>query len=67
MAQIIYRGYQIKPSKEHPTSYVCVTDGKGGKIPDVLGGLFTSAGIVKQLVDQYLDKKETENAKSVKG
>jgi len=64
---IIHRGYQIKPSPQFPASDICVTDGKGGKIPDVLGGLFTSAGIVKQRIDQYLESKETDNAKTVKG
>lgn len=64
---LVYRGYQIKPSPQIPTNYICVTDGKGGKIPDVLGGLFTSAGIIKQRIDQYLEGKETDNAKNSKG
>jgi hypothetical protein len=60
---LIYRGYQIKPSKQFPASYVCATDGKGGKIPNVLDGLFTSAGLIKERIDLYLDAKETDNAK----
>jgi hypothetical protein len=64
---LIYRGFQIKSSPQFPSSYICVTDGKGGKIPDVLGGLFTSAGIIKQKIDQYLTVKETDNAKTSKG
>jgi hypothetical protein len=37
--------------------YVIVTAGKGGKIPDVLDGVFTSVGIAQQAVDQYLSTK----------
>lgn len=53
----IYNGYQIKPHKEIPTCYIVVTDGKGGKIPDILTGLFTSVGIAKDKIDKYLDSK----------
>lgn len=60
-----YKGYIIKPHKQFPTSYVCVTEGQGGKIPDVLSGLFTSTGIIKHLIDQYLEGKN--NAKTSKG
>lgn len=51
---IVYEGYQIKQSKQMPTLYVIVTDGKGGKIPDVLSGMFTSTPIAKQEIDNYL-------------
>ncbi len=54
---IEYRGYQIKPYKPSPSLYVCATAGRGGKIPDVLGGQFTSTGLVKSLIDQYLEGK----------
>lgn len=57
-----YKGYQIKPHKLHPASYIVVTAGKGGKIPDVLDGLFTTRTIAQQAVDQYLETKE-DNAK----
>lgn len=67
MSHIVYKGYQIKPSKQAPSTYICVTDGRGGKIPDVLSGLFTSAGIVKEFIDQYLEGKEPDNAKASKG
>lgn len=60
-----YKGYQIKPHKQYPTSYICVTAGKGGTIPDVLGGVFTSTGIVKKLIDKYLEGKAVENAKAI--
>jgi NCAIR mutase (PurE)-related protein len=56
----IHSGYQVKPHKEHPSSYIVVTDGKGGKIPDVLTGLFTSPTIAMQTIDRYLDSKKKE-------
>lgn len=63
----IYNGFQIKPHKEYPSSVIIVTDGKGGKIPDILGGLFTSRGIAKTMIDKYLmskQKKDTDNAET---
>lgn len=65
---IIHKGYQIKPHKSVPTSYIVVTDGKGGKIPDILSGVYTSPVFAKQAVDKYVDskpKKEPDNAKEV--
>lgn len=65
---IIYKGYQIKPHKAIPTSYIVVTDGKGGKIPDILSGMYTSPVVAKLAIDQYVDKKpkkEAENAKEI--
>lgn len=64
----IYKGYQIKPAKESPTLMAVVTDGKGGKVPDVLTSLFTTAVYAKQAIDKYLDSKpvkEVSNAKAV--
>lgn len=52
-----YKGYDIKPHKEVPTCYIVVTSGKGGKIPDVLSGLFTSPAVAKYEIDRYLDTK----------
>lgn len=52
-----YEGYQIKPHKEVPTNYIVVTSGKGGKIPDVLSGLFTSRAYAKAAIDTYLASK----------
>lgn len=59
---IEYRGYQVKPSKEAPQSYVIVTAGRGGKIPVIMQGLFTSPGIAKQVIDLYVGEKEQDNA-----
>jgi hypothetical protein len=54
-----YKGYDIKPHKEFPTSYIVVTEGKGGKIPKVLDGLFTSTGLAKDRIDKYLEVKQS--------
>lgn len=58
-----YKGYYIKPHKEHPKSYVIVTEGRGGKIPDIMTGMFTDRGTAKSVIDTYLAYKET-NAKA---
>lgn len=65
---IKYRDYDIKPHRETPNNYVIVTSGKGGKIPDILGGMFTSTAIAKLFVDNYLlgkPQKEANNAKEI--
>lgn len=56
-----YEGYQIKPFKESPSLYVIVTSGRGGKIPDVLVGLFTSKTLAKQNIDLYLSTKPVKD------
>lgn len=61
---IEYKGYQIKPHSLIPTSYVVATSGQGGKIPNVLDGLFTSPTIAKSVIDDYVAKKEETNAKT---
>jgi len=62
----IYKGYQIKPHAQTPTSYIVVTDGKGGKVPDVLTSLFTTAVYAKAAIDKYLDSKPTKEVKNGK-
>lgn len=57
MATIEYRGYIIKPHKETPTNYSVSTAGKGGKIPNVLDGLFTTPSYAKLTIDTYLESK----------
>lgn len=56
-----YRDYQIKPYKAAPSNYIVVTAGRGGKIPDVLGGLFTTYSKAMQFIDQYLDNKPVKD------
>lgn len=65
---IIYKNYQIKPHKTIPTCHIVVTDGKGGKVPDMLTGMYTNTTFAKQDIDRYLDSKpvkEPKNAKEV--
>lgn len=65
----IYRGYQVKASPQNPTSLIVVTDGKGGKIPSVLDGMYTSFNIAQRAIDTYLNNKElkeTDGKKSNK-
>ena len=65
---VIYNGYQIKPHKTVPTAYIVVTDGQGGKVPDMLTGMYTSPKVAKQDIDRYLESKpikEPRNAKKV--
>ena len=53
----IHKGFQIKPHKQYPNNYIVVTDGKGGKIPNVLDTMFTSRGLAKEEIDKYLEGK----------
>ena len=57
---IEYEGYQIKPHKEFPSNVIIVTAGRGGKIPNVLDGLFTSGLVAKEAIDRYLENKKKE-------
>lgn len=61
---VVYKGFQIKPHKQYPMSYIVVTDGKGGKIPAVLDTLFSSAGVAKELIDNYLTEKGGKNGET---
>lgn len=53
-----YRGYQIKPDKKIPNQLIIVTAGRGGKIPNILDGGYTSGAIAKRYIDAYLESKE---------
>ncbi len=63
-----YKGYYIKPDKNTPNNCVIVTEGRGGKIPNVLDGLFTSIQIAMNAIDKYLigksDDKEIDKSRS---
>lgn len=59
-----YRGYLITPNPFSPTLYKVATEGRGGKIPDVLVGSFTSVGIVKHIIDHYLNDQEVSRGKA---
>ena len=53
-----YKGYLITPSTTGAKCYSIATEGRGGKIPDVMSGVFTSTGAAMQVVDLYLESKE---------
>lgn len=55
---IEYKGYQVKPAKNMPSHLTIVTAGRGGKIPNVLDGMFTSHAIARKSIDAYLESKE---------
>ena len=55
-----YRGYIISPHPVSPTMYVVATEGRGGRIPQVLDGAFTSLDWVRKLIDEYLDSVEVK-------
>lgn len=59
-----YKGYQIKPHAEVPTSYIVVTSGRGGKIPKVLEGVFTTPVFAKESIDSYLGAQGVKNDKA---
>ena len=62
---IVYRGFIVKPSPVSPQLVSVATEGKGGKIPAVLGGLFTSYSVVKAIIDRYLDSGKKRGKEDV--
>lgn len=59
-----YRGYLITPNPFSPTLYKVATEGRGGKIPNALEGSFTSVGVIKGIVDRYIDAQEVSRGKA---
>lgn len=57
MRMVLYKGYQVKVDKNNPNSWIVVTDGKGGKIPNSLTGHYTTPSIAMSHIDLYLDSK----------
>lgn len=58
-----YKGYLINPSTMSPKLYSVATEGRGGKIPNCLGGLFTTRTVAMKEIDRYLESKEKPDAK----
>ena len=67
--QIEYKGYLISPVSTGPKLYYIATAGRGGKIPNIMSGSFTSTGLAKQTVDMYLEsnKKQADDKEISKG
>lgn len=62
---INYKGYIISTDPISPTLYSVATEGRGGKIPNILSGRFTSVSWVKTLIDKYLaDQEEKPRGKA---
>lgn len=60
-----YKGYYISPDKTTPSIYNIATTGRGGKVPDVLSGLFTTRALANKAIDQYLSTRKVKNAEAV--
>jgi hypothetical protein len=52
-----YKGYQIKADKKHPGCLCVVTEGQGGKIPNILSGMYTTYSLAFRDIDTYLETK----------
>jgi hypothetical protein len=59
-----YKGYLIKPSKASPNLFTVATEGRGGKAPDCLSGLFTTRTVAMNEIDRYLESKGRGDAKN---
>ena len=60
---IKHRGYYITPAKQSPNLYYIATEGKGGKIPNCLTGLYTKTMAIRE-IDKYVEVKEKGDAKN---
>lgn len=58
-----YKGYLINPSKQVPNLFYVATEGRGGKIPDMLSGLYTTKVLAVSDIDRYLNMKGKTDAK----
>lgn len=58
---IKYQDYVIRPNKTYPSSVEIYFPGKGGRLPDVLTGLFTSVGVAKEMIDRYLHNRHKKD------
>lgn len=60
-----YKGYLITSAPQSPSLFRVATEGQGGKIPNILQGLFTSRHVVMQLIDGYVEyQKGADNGKT---
>lgn len=56
MIELEYKGYTIYKSANNVLWRIRL-DGKGGSVPDVLTGQYTTYGTAKAAIDLYLDQK----------
>tara|TARA_R110000851_G_scaffold33625_1_gene89470 strand:+ start:343 stop:546 length:204 start_codon:yes stop_codon:yes gene_type:complete len=57
---MLYKGYIIKSYDKSPNLKVIVTEGRGGKVPDVFLGAHLSDGECMKLIDKYKSKVKTD-------
>jgi len=62
--RVVHQGYIISTSKEFPPLLTVAVEGKGGKIPNVLAGTFTSVGLAKIAIERYNETKGKADAKT---
>lgn len=60
---IKHKGYLITHSKQSPNLYYIATEGKGGKIPNCLTGLYTKTVAIRE-IDKYVEVKDERDAKN---
>lgn len=61
---ITYEGYYIKPHPNTVNMHVIVVEGRGGKIPNVLAGMYTDVATAKSMIDRYLKSKPAPKEKT---
>lgn len=61
---ISYKGYYIKQNQKVPNLHFIVTEGRGGKIPNMLDGMFTSPSVAQKMIDRYLETKPVPKEKN---
>lgn len=62
-----HKGYMVKPYKPVPNVLVIATVGQGGKVPNILSGLYTSYNTAVRAIDDYVASrpvKEKADAKT---
>lgn len=57
-----YKGFYLKGHKDFPQMTLVVTTGRGGKIPNILSGSFTSNKEAMEAIDRYVEGKKNDKA-----
>lgn len=52
-----YNGFIISPHKLSPSLYVVATEGRGGKVPNILSGSFTTLKTAQSVIDSYVESQ----------
>lgn len=59
-----YKGYLITADEQFPSLWKVATEGRGGKIPQILTGRFTAIKDVRSIIDVYSELKETKRGQA---